>query len=263
MSQTTKILLVGCGKMGNALLHGWLTNGYSPANIQVIDPHKPQNLPLGVGYCAEVDAVDFEPDFVILAVKPQLADVVLPQLARFKRAVYVSIMAGKKTLWLSEKLLSMEVVRAMPNLPATIGKGFTAIFAPKQIQPAKLSQIEAIFASCGEVAWLTDEAQLDGLTAISGSGPAYVFLFAQAMVEAGVKLGVSEELAKKAALATIAGAAEMAKKSDLSLEELKISVASKGGTTEAALEILQKNQQFSQLIDVAMQAASKKSQNLA
>jgi len=256
----TKILLIGCGKMGQAILNGWLKRGIPKSDIAIIDPFAEV-----AGFKIHREVADYagEPDFVVLAIKPQIADDLLPTLGRFKRAVYISIMAGKTTHHLSNKLLSMEVVRAMPNLPATIGSGYTALYAPAQVNEAKRAQITELFEACGKVVWLEEEKQIDAITAVSGSGPAYVFLFAEAMTQTGIKMGLSAEIAKEAALQTILGGADFAMQSEQSLAELQQSVASKGGTTQAALDVLKQSDALVSLLDKAMLAAYHRSIELA
>lgn len=256
----TKILLIGCGKMGQAILQGWLKNGISKKEIAIVDPFAEVE---GFTVLRDVHEFHGDPEFVVLAIKPQAADDLLPVLAHFKRAIYISIMAGKTTHYLSNKLLSMEVVRAMPNLPATIGSGYTALFAPVQVQAGKREEITALFAACGKTVWLDEEVQMDAITSLSGSGPAYVFLFAEAMVEAAKNFGLPEELAKAAALQTIIGGAEFAASADLGLAELQDAVASKGGTTQAALDMLRDGDALKKLVASAMQAAKRRSEELA
>ena len=255
-----RILLVGCGKMGEAILRGWLKNGIAAEEISIIDPFADVE-----GFDVVRDVSDFagDPEFVVLAFKPQSAEELLPVLAKFKRAIYISIMAGKTIQFLSNKLLSMEVVRAMPNLPATVGEGYTALFAPAQVQADKRAEIEEMFTACGKTTWLETEAQMDAITSLSGSGPAYVFLFAEAMVNAAVEFGLPRELAKEAALQTIAGGAEFARQSDMSLAELQAAVASKGGTTQAALDVFYDRNIMKSLVENAMRAAKKRSEELA
>lgn len=256
----TKILLIGCGKMGEAILRGWLKSGISKDEIAIVDPFAEVE---GFKVMRNIHEFKGDPEFVVLAIKPQMADDLLPVLSNFKRAVYISIMAGKTTHYLSNKLLSMEVVRAMPNLPATIGEGYTALYAPAQVQAGKREEIAEMFAACGKTVWLDDERQMDAITAVSGSGPAYVFLFAEAMVEAGMKFGLPEDLAKAAALQTIIGGAEFAADANLSLAELQGAVASKGGTTQAALDVLREGDALKKLVASAMQAAKHRSEELA
>lgn len=256
----TKILLIGCGKMGQAILDGWLKNGISKDEIAIVDPFANVD---GFEVMRDVGEFEGDPEFVVLAIKPQMADDLLPILVRYKRAVYISIMAGKTTHYLSSKLESMEVVRAMPNLPATIGAGYTALYAPAQVLPAKRDEIAQMFAACGQTIWLEQEVQMDSITALSGSGPAYVFLFAEAMTEAAVKMGLPAEMAKAAALQTISGTIEYAAAADLTLAELQAAVASKGGTTQAALDVLRDDDALKKLVGAAMNAAKKRSEELA
>lgn len=246
--------------MGQAILDGWLKNGISKQDIAIVDPFAEVD-----GFDVQREVTDFEgdPEFVVLAFKPQMADDLLPVLAKFKRAVFVSIMAGKAVSYLSGKLESMEVVRVMPNLPATIGAGYTALFAPAQVHDDKRAEVANMFEACGKTVWLDTEEQMDAITAVSGSGPAYVFLFAEAMVQKGVELGLPEELAKAAALQTILGGAEFASQSELSLADLQAAVASKGGTTQAALDVLWEGDALKKLVGEAMAAAHRRSQELA
>ena len=256
-----KILLIGCGKMGQAILNGWLKSGIAKSDISIIDPLAQVQ---GFEVSSDITSYQGEPDFVLLAIKPQLADELLPLIGeKCKSAVFVSIMAGKTTHHLSTKLLSMEVIRAMPNLPATIGSGFTALYAPARVDAARRAEVLKLFEACGKLVWLDDESQMDAITALSGSGPAYIFLFAEALVQAGVELGLPKELAKQAALQTILGGADFAAQSDDDLVQLQEAVTSKGGTTAAALEVFKDGDALKTLVSRAMAAAHKRSIELA
>lgn len=258
-----QILLVGCGKMGSAILNGWLKNakeiGIKNTSINVIDPKaKPIN---GVKFYKDISALpkNYNPDFVFLAIKPQEINEVIRKLAIFSKACFVSILAGTKI----EKIKNgnkISVVRAMPNLPATIGQGITALFSSDKINK---SSVEKLFTAIGQVLWLKKEEQLDAVTAISGSGPAYVFSFMQELIAVARKLGLEEKAAKQLVLTTFAGSIELAKQSKDALPQLIKNVASKGGTTEAALGIFNYNNMLSEIISMAVQKAHSRAKELS
>jgi pyrroline-5-carboxylate reductase len=259
------ILLVGCGKMGSAMLGGWITRGVAPETILVVEPHPP-SLPTGVrAFASAADLpADIVPQTIILAVKPQVMADVAPAYARFAgKAVYLSIAAGK-TIGFFEKIFGGEaaIVRAMPNTPAMLGRGITGAFANVAAAPFKTACGE-LLAAVGEVVWVDKEADIDAVTAVSGSGPAYVFLLAEAMAEAGVAAGLPADLSSKLARATVAGAGEMLHRLPESAAQLRQNVTSPGGTTAAALAVLMADDGFGPLLAKAIDAAAKRSKELA
>ena len=235
------ILLVGCGKMGGALLSGWKRKRLSQP-IAVVEP-QPVKLPQGVKLYASADALPkrFAPVAVVLAVKPQSLPEALPAYRRFADGgtLFLSIAAGK-TLRFFARGLGDEAatVRAMPNTPAAIGRGISVACANPQVTPAQRTLCTRLLAAAGEVAWIDDEALIDPVTAVSGSGPAYVFLLIECLAQAGIAAGLPAELATTLARATVAGSGELARLSSEDAAQLRRNVTSPGGTTEAALKVL-------------------------
>lgn len=267
------ILLVGCGKMGGAMLRGWFAQGLSPVDIMVVEPAgrdvvetADQHPALSVLSDASELPSDFRPDAIVFAVKPQAAESVLPTYARFagSGAVYLSIIAGLQVDTLKRWLgPGASVVRAMPNTPAAIGCGVSALYADEAVGPSQKRVCKVLMAAVGETVWLPDEGQMDAVTAVSGSGPAYIFLLAEALAQAGTRAGLPSELATKLADATVSGAGALLKASDHTASELRENVTSPGGTTAAALEILTSEDGLSDLMARAVSAAAQKSRDLA
>ena len=246
-----KILLVGCGKMGSAMLSGWKKSGIS--GVEVIDPA----LGKDVGDLPK----NFKPDYIVIAIKPQEMTNVLPSLKRFEGKI-ISIAAGKKIQFIAKLMGQRIIIRAMPNLPAVLGQGVTGAFCNKKLNAQQLEDASKILSAFGELVWLKKEAEIDAVTAISGSGPAYVFLFAEGMMEAAINMGFTKAAAKKLVFATLKGSINLAEKSGIELGELIKNVASKGGTTEAALEVF-KAKNFKKIIADAAGAAKKRSIQLS
>jgi len=263
-----RILLVGCGKMGSAMLAGWIARGTRPEDILVIEPHMPPGLPAGVICQADAAAIPagFAPDTVILAVKPQMMDQVLPAYARFAgRACFVSIAAGT-TIAKIERLLGSAgaaVIRCMPNTPAAIGQGITVGCANAGVTQAQRQAAARLLEAVGLVEWVEQEGQIDAVTAVSGSGPAYVFLLAECMAAAGAALGLDPGLAERLANATVSGAGALMKQSGTSPDELRRNVTSPNGTTQAALEVLMAPDGLKPLMQKALAAAERRSRELA
>ncbi|HJU20799.1 MAG TPA: pyrroline-5-carboxylate reductase, partial [Stellaceae bacterium] len=238
------LLLVGCGKMGTALLRGWL-NGAAAARFVVVEPAgAPGGLAeaAGTSWHRAPDALppDLAPEAVVFAVKPQILDDALAAYHRWVRpeTVFVSIAAGKTMAGIARRLGPAALVRAMPNTPAAIGRGITVACASPQVTARQRQFCDRLFAAIGESAWVADEALMDAVTAVSGSGPAYVFLLIEALAEAGEAAGLPADLALLLARLTVAGAGELARLSPESPAELRTAVTSPGGTTEAALSVL-------------------------
>ena len=263
------LLLIGCGKMGGALLGGWLDRGLAP-RVVVIEPGpgaaafagKP-----GIELLASIDAVagEFAPAVVVLAVKPQVMADVLPAYRRLAgSALFLSIAAGK-TLGFFARALGPRaaVVRAMPNTPAAVGRGIAVACANAQVSPAQRALAERLLTAVGEVAWVEDEALIDAVTAVSGGGPAYVFLLIECLAEAGVAAGLPADLAARLARATVAGSGELARLSAESAAALREAVTSPGGTTRAALDVLMAADGLAPLLRRAVLAAAKRSRELA
>lgn len=266
----TRVLLVGCGKMGSAMLEGWLDQGFDPAGIVVVEPsaHASDTFgSRGVKVVAAADAVprDFAPDVVVLATKPQGMAESVPPYARFKDSVVLSIAAGR-TLGFFENLLGRQaaIVRAMPNTPAAVRRGMSVCVGNAQVDAARRMACQVLLEAVGEVAWVEDEGLIDAVTAVSGSGPAYVFLLAQAMAEAGARAGLPAELAARLARATVSGAGELLRQSSDSAEQLRKNVTSPGGTTAAALDVLMaEDSGLPEMMTEAIAAATRRSRELA
>ncbi len=255
------VLLVGCGRMGGALLHGWLARG--ARELFVVEPRPAHAGEDAARVVPDVDALPpgFAPEAVVLAVKPQSADAVLPAYRRFADAgaVFVSIMAGRDEAGL-QRLLggNAKVVRAMPNTPAAIGRGFTVARAGAGVDAARRLLAEALLAAVGEVAWVEEETMLDAVTAVSGGGPAYVFLLAELLESAAREQGLPAELARRMARATVAGSGALLGESEEDAAVLRRAVTSPGGTTERALAVLMANGAWPALVARAVDAATER-----
>ncbi|WP_254305952.1 pyrroline-5-carboxylate reductase [Sphingopyxis sp. BSNA05] len=251
----TKILLLGCGNMGGALLKAWAA--HTEHEFTVADPASP-DLPEGVSLVGSVEELGEQLfDYLIVALKPQLIDDVLPgYLPRLKPSgVISSIAAGYSAAKLAAHAPGRSVIRIMPNLPAVIGKGVSGLYAHGTVPEMASGTIEQLASCSGDVVWVDSEDMLDRLTAVAGSGPGYVFEMLRAYVEAAEKLGFSGEDAKNLVLGTVRGTLDLALDSDLSLEDLRKNVTSKGGTTAAGLAALNGSEEFSTLIRDTLQAA--------
>ena len=262
---TRGLVLLGCGKMGSAMLQGWLGNGLPPTSVHVIDPN-PSDWLRGTGVHINGD-LPAAPAVVLLAVKPQMMGAALPQLAAMGggKTLFVTVAAGI-TIEGYEKLLGAQtpLIRAMPNTPAAIGRGITAIVGNGAASAADLDLSEALLRAVGQVVRLEDEAQMDAVIGVSGSGPAYVFHLIETMAAAGVEQGLSEELAMQLAKATVAGAGALAEASDESPAHLRVNVTSPGGTTAAALEVLMEPETgFPGLLSRAVAANIRRNRELA
>ncbi len=260
------ILLVGCGKMGGALLAGW-TKRRLPHALAVVEP-APVKLPEGVRRYAAADALpkSLNPAAIVFAVKPQALPEILPAYRRFAGggAVFLSIAAGKTLGFFACNLdAAAPVVRAMPNTPAAIGRGIAVACANPQVDAPQRALCNRLLAAVGEVAWVEDEALLDPVTAVSGSGPAYVFLLIECLAEAGTAAGLPPALAMKLARATVSGAGELARLASDDAAQLRRNVTSPGGTTEAALRILMAPDGLAALLRRAVAAATERARELA
>jgi len=260
------ILLVGCGKMGGALLAGWKKRRFNQS-IAVVEP-APAPMPSGVKRHATADTLpkSFAPSAVVFAVKPQALAEVLPAYRRLADggSVFLSIAAGK-TLGFFARYLGEDapVVRAMPNTPAAIGRGIAVACANAQVTAPQRALCNRLLAAVGEVGWVENEALLDPVTAVSGSGPAYVFLLIEALAEAGAAAGLPQDLAMKLARATVAGSGELARLAPEDAAQLRRNVTSPGGTTEAALKVLMAEDALAALLRRAVAAATERSRQLA
>ena len=254
------ILLVGCGKMGGAMRSGWLEAG-RPVFVVEPGPHAPE----GAVPSPEALPPDLAPAAVVFAVKPQEAAKVLPAYARFAgSAVFLSIMAGRRIAGMRALLgEGAAVVRAMPNLPASIRRGVTIACAGPGVGEAQRALCEALLRAIGTVGWVEDEALMDTVTAVSGSGPAYVFLLAELMEAAGRAQGLPPDLARLIARETVAGAGALLAASSEDAAALRQAVTSPGGTTAAALAVLMAENAWPKLVAEAIDAAARRSRELA
>ena len=243
---TSTLAFIGGGNMASAIIGGLIKSGTPAAQILVVEPWAPQRDKLradfGIEALAAADASLAQAGAVIWAVKPQsFADAAAPCAAFVGGALHLSVMAGIRSDAIARAIAggqgrgSERIVRAMPNTPALIGMGIAGLFARTAVNDADRALVERLLAPTGEVVWVAQEADLDAVTALSGSGPAYVFYFVEAMVAAAEQMGLSAEAGKKLALATFAGATELARRSDETPAVLRERVTSKGGTTYAAL----------------------------
>jgi len=264
------VLLVGAGKMGGALLESWLARGLPPALVSVIDPSPAPDVAKVLA--AKRIARDPQPQLipshaaVVLAVKPQMAPAVMPQIARFvgRDTVVVSIMAGTTLGFLAKHLpKGAAIVRAMPNTPAAIGRGITVAVPNARVKSGARDLADALLAATGPVEWIKNETWMDAVTAVSGSGPAYVFLLAESLARAGMAVGLPKALATRLARETVAGAGELLHRSELDAAKLRENVTSPGGTTAAALKILMGRSGLDPLLKKAVAAATKRSRQLA
>jgi pyrroline-5-carboxylate reductase len=266
---TRTILLVGAGKMGSAMLEGWLALGLDPKYAAVLEPRPARELTALAGRGLRLNPAASaigEASAIIIAVKPQIAAEVIPSLAAYVSAgtVVVSIMAGQ-TLGFLEQALSQRaaLVRAMPNTPAAIGRGITVAVPNVRVSARQRELVHALLAATGAVEWVADEALMDAVTAVSGSGPAYVFLLVEALARAGTAAGLPPDLAAKLARATVAGSGELLQRSALDPASLRQNVTSPGGTTAAALEVLLGPHGLADLMERAVAAATERSRQLA
>lgn len=264
------LLLVGAGKMGGALLTGWLEGGLAPASVHVQDPAPPPEVAgllegAGIEAAAAPD-LEAPPAAIVLAVKPQIMDEVLPSVAPAvgPDTVTLSIAAGRTIASLAAHLGGdAAIVRAMPNTPAAIARGITVACANAAVSDAQAERCTTLLSAVGEVAWVEDEALLDPVTAVSGSGPAYVFLLTECLADAGVDAGLPADLAMQLARATVAGSGELMHRSELTPAELRQNVTSRGGTTAEALDVLMGPQGLVELMRRAVAAAARRSRELS
>ena len=263
------LVLVGCGKMGTAMLRGWVAAGVASSCVVV----EPAGVPAGFGSAAgivwysspEELPAELTPDAVVFAVKPQIADEVAPKYRSWAtpETLFMSIVAGKTIAGLARHLGRAAIVRTMPNTPAAIGRGITVACANPLVTTGQRQLCDRLLAAIGESAWVEDEALIDAVTAVSGSGPAYVFLLIEALARAGQAEGLPADLALQLARATVAGSGELARISPESPAQLRENVTSPGGTTRAALDALMAADGLEPLIARAVVAAAARSRELA
>ena len=254
--------------MGQALAKGWLARSVPAKDIAVVEPQSAAQASahkLGLTVLPSESIATHRADVVVIAVKPaQVAESVAPLGKPPQGTVVLSIAAGKTTMEL-RKLLGPEsaIVRAMPNTPAAIGEGITALFASESVSATQRRTCEGLMAAVGRVEWVADEALMDAVTAVSGSGPAYVFLLIECLAEAGREVGLDAEVAARLATATVAGAGLYARESGVPAAELRRRVTSPKGTTQAALDVLLAEGGLAQLMSRAVRAATQRSRELS
>jgi pyrroline-5-carboxylate reductase len=261
------IVLAGAGKMGGAMLSGWLAQGLDPRQVAVIEPQ-----PSGEIGALAARGVRLNPRAsdlgavatLVIALKPQTFPEAGPALKPFagSSTLVVSIMAGTTIASISDAC-GGSVVRAMPNTPAAIGRGITVAVAAKDVSAAQRTVADALLRATGSVEWVDDEDLMDAVTAVSGSGPAYIFLLAEELARAGVEAGLPQELATKLARETVAGSGELLHRSELAAATLRQNVTSPGGTTAAALAVLMGPDGMQSLLTRAVAAATRRSKELA
>ena len=259
------LVLLGCGKMGSAMLEGWLKQGLPAASVYVIDPHPSDWVKsTGVHVNADLPAV---PAIVLVAVKPQMMGAALPTLAAMGNGetLFVSVAAGTPISQFEQVLgAGTPIIRAMPNTPAAVGRGITAIIGNDHASAGQMDLAQLLLSAVGQVVRLDDESQMDAVTGVSGSGPAYVFHLIETLAAAGQAQGLSPELAMQLAKATVAGAGALAEQADDSPSQLRVNVTSPNGTTQAALEVLMdETNGFPALLTRAVAAATNRSKELA
>jgi pyrroline-5-carboxylate reductase len=258
-----RIAFIGGGNMAQALITGLKQRAFAMQQITVIDPdagkHEQLQNNLGVRTAAALSEQALQADVIVLAVKPQQLKAVAESLAPLLRSqLVISVAAGIRTADLSRWLNGYRtLVRTMPNTPAQIQAGVTGVFALAEVNDAQRQLTDSLLQAAGEVVWLTDEAQLDAVTAISGSGPAYVFLLIEALTKAGVALGLDPAQAQQLSIATFKGASLLAAASETPIATLREQVTSKGGTTEQGLLSLNQHDIHAIMLHAAQQAAKR------
>lgn len=265
------LVLVGCGKMGGALLRGWLARGVDPRLVTVVDI-KPTGIDdiaaKGVQVLTKGSDLPagLKPAMLLLAVKPQFMDDALPDYRRFvgPDATFLSIAAGKTLAYFKDRLgAGAEIVRSMPNTPAAVGRGITAIYRDPKVRKDRLDLCGELLKACGKVEWVDAEDLLNAVTAVSGGGPAYVFLLIECLAEAARAAGLPADLAMRLARETVSGSGELARLSDESAAQLRQNVTSPKGTTLEALNVLMAPDGLQPLMTKAIAAATARSRELA
>lgn len=264
------LVLLGAGKMGGAMLHGWLERGLAPASIIVIDPSPPGEISHTIaahGIRHNPDVAELGPiEVLVLAIKPQNFEAVLAGLGGLKshRPLVLSIAAGRTIVGIERHFGDgTAIIRAMPNVPAAVGRGITAMVANPHVSAGQLALAQALLEAIGEVVTIDQEGLMDAVTAVSGSGPAYVFHLAECLAEAGVAAGLPEDLAIRLARATVSGAGELMRATGRPASELREMVTSPKGTTYEALSVLMAEDGLRPLLEKAVAAAARRSRELA
>ncbi len=267
----TPLLLIGCGKMGGAMLKGWLLAGLAGEAVWIVEPNNQGQIPDVVPAAQIADdgaklPDDLKPRLIVIAVKPQMMGDALPHIARLggDGTAVLSIAAGVRSARFQEVFgAETVIIRAMPNTPAAIGKGISAIVKNDRADAPLRDLCEALMRACGDVIWVGSEDDLDYVTGVSGSGPAYVFHMVEAMAKAGEAAGLPADTAMKLARATIIGAGALLEQTGEDAATLRKNVTSPHGTTQAALEVLMPEQALTDLMTRTVQAAVKRSKELS
>jgi len=260
------LVLVGAGKMGGAMLEGWLALGLDPAKIAIMEPKPSEAIAALAAHGVRLNPTSVkDASVIVIAIKPQDAASVVPTLRSLTGAntVAISIMAGPKLGFLQDALGDLAIVRAMPNTPAAIGRGITVAVPNARVTQDQRTLADVLLCAVGAVEWIDDEALIDAVTAVSGSGPAYVFLLAESLARAGAAAGLPADLSARLARATVSGAGELLRRSELDAASLRQNVTSPGGTTAAALGVLMADNGLDPLMEKAIAAATKRSRELA
>ncbi|WP_246333627.1 pyrroline-5-carboxylate reductase [Aureimonas mangrovi] len=253
--------------MGAAMAQGWLAAGLKPGNLLLVDPRPGTAaeplLAAGVKHVTTPEGA--AADIVVLAVKPQVMDAAMPSLAPILTpdTLVVSIAAGRTIASIEAVVGERPVVRAMPNTPALIGRGITGAYANERVSQDARATADALLSACGPVEWVRSEGEIDAVTAVSGSGPAYVFHLAEALAEAGAKAGLEPELAMRLARHTVAGAGELMIRAEEEPAQLRRNVTSPNGTTQAALDVLMGEGGLVPLMERAVAAAKARAEELS
>jgi pyrroline-5-carboxylate reductase len=260
------LVLVGAGKMGGAMLQGWLALGLDPKQVAIKEPQPASDIAALAARGVRINPADVnDASVIVLAVKPQIAADVVPPLKSLVRTgtVAVSVMAGKTIRFLEGALGGCAIVRSIPNTPAAVGRGITVAAPNAKVSELQRKIADALLSSVGAVEWVDDEGLIDAATAVSGSGPAYVFLLAESLARAGAAAGLPADLAARLARATVAGSGELLHQSPLDAATLRQNVTSPAGTTAAALSVLMAGDGLDPLMEKAVAAATKRSRELA
>lgn len=255
--------------MGGAMLRGWVGAGMASNNVSVLDPGASAEMQ---SFCdthgviiAETASELSPPDILVLAIKPQMMEAVLPKITSLigENTAAVSVAAGTTVATMKKHLGDCPVVRSMPNTPSLVGRGMTAAYAGADVGDAVREHTQWLLSAIGKFEWVEDESLLDAVTAVSGSGPAYVFLLAECMAEAGIRAGLPEALAQTLARQTVCGAGELLFQAEDPPDMLRKNVTSPGGTTAAALDVFMSNDKMVNLVEEAVFAAQKRSKELS
>lgn len=267
-----RLILVGGGKMGSAMLEGWLKQDLAPVDVLVVEPFADTaaqiSEKLNVRTASDASGIpdDATPETIVLAVKPQMMNDAIGHYARFVSdgCVFVSIAAGKTIQYFENHLgTDAAIVRAMPNTPAAVGRGITVCCPNQHVTSGQRDWADKLLESVGVVDWVEDEGQIDAVTALSGGGPAYVFLLVEVMAQAGVDAGLPEDLAMRLARTTVAGAGELLHQSEEEAATLRQNVTSPAGTTYEALQVLMADDALQPLMTEAIKQATRRSKELA